>query len=308
MRKVLIASFITLLLLVSIQPIKAMATLIQLEVSVSNLIAGENSDYRFQLAPLEDPITTNQWITIISPEDIHVPTEIALDDIYINENKHPVACNVVQNHTIQILIPPITEDFLSIAFQGSGQFTNPPHNEPVDFTLVWDERSIMAISVPIHFNAPASSIEYEFSESQAVPYWYNKPVTLVLTSLLAKEIYYQVNGDDEQLYTAPIDFKQGRYELTITGVRPSGIREKSIGLTIQIDLQSPAIILISPKDNFITNQTVTPFIFSVLDTSKVQLIVQDQVYYVEGNESPFEISIPVTLHDGVNHILVESNR
>lgn len=302
MRKILTASLSALLLLMSVQPIKAATSLLQLEVSASNMIAGENSDYTFRLTFLAAPIVTNQWITIITPEDIRVPAEIALNDIYLNENTHPISCKVVQNHTIQILVPPMTDDFLSIAFQGSGQLTNPPHCEPVDFTLVWDERAIMAISAPIHFNAPDSSVEYVFSESQTVPYWYNKPVTLTLTSLLAKEIFYQVNNGKEQSYTDPLEFKQGRFELTIAGVRASGVREKSIELTIQVDLQSPEITLISPKDNFITNQMVTPFIFSVLDLSKMQLVVQDRVYYVEGTQSPFEISIPVTLQDGVNHI------
>jgi hypothetical protein len=303
MKKILITLLLILLLLVIVQPIKAATTLIQLKVSVSNIIAGENSDYTFQLIPLKDPIVTNQWITIITPKDIQLPAEIALEDVYINENEHPVSCKVVQSQSIQILIPPLTEGFLNIAFQGSDQFTNPFHCEPVDFTLVWDERAIMAISAPIHFNAPASSIEYKFSESQKVPYWYDKPVSLALTSSSAKEIFYSVNSGDEQIYTTPIDFEQGWYELTVTGVRASGVREKSIELTIQVDMQSPEITLISPKDNFITNQMVTPFIFSVLDLSKVQLIVQDRVYYVEGAKSPFEISIPVTLQDGTNHIL-----
>jgi len=302
MRKIFISALITLVLLAGAFPARAEESIATLEISLSNYVAGEKTNYQFTLSPVVPPITNQQWITLIAPDELYVPSAINLEDITVNGAHHPLEVEVLDNQTIHVLVPPVEEDFLSLYFEKTGQFRNPPEEQAVTFSLVWEERSMMVTSDELQFYKPSNSIKASFSEKEAVPGWFNKPITVSLESKLAVEIFYSINQGKETLYTEPIHFGNGQFELEVKGLRSTGVREESKHLPVWVDSNPPQVKVISPKDNFITNQPSFPIILSVQDLTTIRLMIQQQTFTIQPSEKGTELTIPLTLTDGENRI------
>lgn len=302
MRKFFISALVILVLFAGSFPASAEESIATLEISLSNYVAGEKTNYQFTLSPVVPPVTNPQWITLIAPDGLFIPSEINLEDITVNGVDHPLEVEVLANQTIHILVPPVEEAFLTLFFEKTGQFRNPPDEEAVTFSLVWEERSMMVISDELQFYKPSNSIKTSFSEKEAVPGWFHKPVTVSLVSKVAVEIFYSINQGKETLYTEPIYFGNGKFDLEVKGLRSTGVREEPNHLSVCVDSTPPQVKVISPKDNFITNQPSFPIVLSVLDLTTIRLIIQQQTFTVKPSENQTEFTILITLTDGENRI------
>lgn len=302
MKKVMWIAIVTSAFMLATMPVRAINSLIQLKVTVSDRTMGEKADYEFLLSPIAESFDTEQWISLMVPEGVIVPESIATRNIRINETTSPIECLINSDRTIRLLIPPINASYLTFTFTDAGQFTNPLQSIPVTFTLVWEVRSLMVTSNTLQFEIPDNTIESVFSDTQAVPNWYNQPVTLSLHSSIAVEILYTINHGQEMTYDSPILFDQGYFEVSVFGIRQSDAREKPLHIKVQVDTEAPEIKLVSPKENFITNESILTFQFQTFDLSTIVFMIQEKTYRINSNGSPVDISIPVSLQDGVNRI------
>lgn len=302
MKRIFLSFFISFLLLTGTFPVSAETNVANLEIKLSNYVAGEKTNYLFTLSPVSIPITTNEWITLIAPDELYIPSDIELEDVTVNGFQHPLEVKVQANQTVHLLIAPTEEESLSLYFEKTGQFRNPPHETPITFSLIWEKRSMLVTSDEIRFYKPSNSIKASFSLKEARPGWFDKPVTISLESKLAEDIYFRINQGKEMLYSEPVLFENGRYDFEVKGLRATGVREESLHIPVCVDSNPPNVKMVSPKDNFITNQSSYPIVFSIQDLSTVGFMIQQQTFTIVPSGAPVELTVPVTLQDGENKI------